>query len=491
MASLILLIDVVSAAQFPGHAEPVPSQAVSTAASSFNATHAQISTVAAQTPVAVPTETADPAPATSPTNQSILGVTMDSQSPSFAILVEAISVLLFGGILALILEWQSRRYQRSQQRSTSDEAKFRYLLGIKHEIELILDPFDGWMGLIGKTKEFQEMQDRGEDIPFNQSALLDLLNWQKNTYWDALVPSGLLPSLISPDLLSRIADFYQRLYVLVRHINDVVRWGEQRGLEMASYGSSAKYMAMAEQIFGDPRRENKTKQMGEDFTKFLSLGEKVLEGLEEALQGLSPHHSPSTKITDYSEPRAVSKPEQSEPEQSGPFKDITLLNLNEHLTKPKVERLYTSRIVRSKENDPVSFTFVFRLSDRPPEGWGERLYYGPLDRTTNWMADEYSTDQRLARVQGRYLIVESQKDELIEHLPFLRLAIAQQNEAYRERLAKETADQEREARQAAALKQEISDLKEWINSELAKDIDLELIRSQLKDSGVTGDSPRI
>lgn len=478
---LLLLIETVSAAQLPGQPKRVlPSSTVSTFAGSFGVTHVQTSTVASPTAVAVPTVTANPIVATSSSTQPIFGVMVDSQSPSFAIIVEAISVLLFGGVLALILEWQRRRYQRSQEHTTSNEAKYRYLLGIKREIESILNPFEDWIMVIGNSERFREMQDRGEDFSDTSSTFLSILNWGRNTYWDALVPSGLLPSLASPDLLARIADFYQQLHILFRQINDIVRAAEQRALRIASRDS--KYAAFAEAVFGAPHQAEEAKQIGKNFEQFLLLGKNALDKLEEELRELSNHLGVPGEPTSLSSHESV-----SEPKQDKGFEDITLLSLNEHLTKLASEFRRSNGSYYPPEENPELFTFVLRLSDKPPLEWGEKVHFGPLEKKTDMWGDSCSDRPYTATVNGRYLLVESRKDELIENILYLRLAIAQQNEAYRERLVNEAAAREREVQQAAILKQEIIDFKEQLDSEIAKDIDLESILSQPEDTQGTNE----
>lgn len=480
VASLLLLIKAASAAQPSGQVESPFSPTVSTTYSgSLSVTHVPTSTIASPTPVAIPTVTANPVVATSSSTQTIFGITVDSQSPSFAIIVEAISVLLFGSILALILEWQSRRYQRSQERSTSNEAKYRYLLGIKREIELILEPFESWMKVAGDSESYREMQDRGQDVPDISSSFLNILDWGKTTYWDALVPSGLLPSLASPDLLAQIADFYQHLYILVRHISDVIRGEEQRALRIAGQG---KYAAMAEALVNAPHEAEKARQIGKDLEQFLLLGKKALDGLEEELNRLSAYLNVPIEMAKPSVQESV-----SEPKQDAGFKDITLLNLNEHLTKRGSESQRANRYYYQEKEDPELFTFVLRLSDKPPAEWGEDVDFGPLIKQTDRYGRRYWVHQYTATVKGRYLLVESRKDKLVEHVPYLRLAVAQKNETYRKNLANKSIAREQEAQQAALQKQEMIEFKKLLDSEIGKDIDLESIRSQLEDTKTTGD----
>lgn len=125
------------------------------------------------------------------------------------LIIEFIGVILFGGFMALVLYYQTRRLEQKRSQEISDEAKLKYLRHMYDEIKVNLD----------KIPLESEDARGGGRILFELSRTT-----YQSTYWDCFVPSGLLPSLLDYSLLKGIADFYHSLKILdihFAHINQI------------------------------------------------------------------------------------------------------------------------------------------------------------------------------------------------------------------------------------------------------------------------------
>lgn len=149
--------------------------------------------------------------------------------------VEFLSSLIFGVIVLAVLDFQRRSFEASQVERISRDAKRRYLTNIKKEIQDNTIPL-----LASYAEQLGEAIERGKSADEFWEGKIDrwdteisLEAWRKirqliesasqpigamppkllakTTYWDALIPSGVLTSLLSEDLLGEIADYYQLL----------------------------------------------------------------------------------------------------------------------------------------------------------------------------------------------------------------------------------------------------------------------------------------
>lgn len=397
------------------------------------------------TPTPAPIVTSPPAVPQSFSNQQS-GWDIDTQSAAFLIGIEAISVLLFGGILALVLEWQRRKHERHQREQLSTESRISYLKGIRREVKTIIEPFES---LLIDEKIAEEMADRGEQIPQTRpfESLEDL---QKTTYWEALVPSGLLPSVTSPETLSKIAEFYQQLRVtvsLLRHRYEQIDRGER-------LRSDNKYAARVMAAFQE-----------EDDRQFVR--ERLAPSLLDLVQqGADLVVLLDGEIGQFSGDDYEQEPQEAtSAERDSEFEDIYLVDLNEHLSSRKIDPYKndwgrTGRTnIFDQEIDEIELGLVLRLSAKPPEEWGDRLYYGDYD---------YYENRKYAEVQHRYVIFEGTSKELIEHLAELEEAIAEKNKRYRELLAERADEELRKAEIEKEAKNQILATKEIVDSSLSQ-----------------------
>ena len=338
------------------------------------------------------------------------GIQINSQSAGFQIILEAISVLFFGGIMAYILESQKRRYEQSQQIQTSNLARLRYLRGIKTEIEAISKPFEVFTILADKKKA-EEILDRGEEFQDVSESFRSIQDISRTTYWDALVPSGLLPSVVSPEVLSKISDFYHLLRVLIRMLDDI----EQYDIESNRSGNNSKLTYMFKELH---KEEYFKKKLLPTITELATSGKDVLGELNVEIKTLE-------MILDIvPNPIDSSFDENSDvPGNRGlEFTDIFLENLNEFLTQKKSQD--------NAEGGENIYEFTLRLSKKPPEDWGDTIEYGnkKSGRSTYWRSEEGHQE---AIIKGRYLILKCTKSQLKNNLARLILSIRKKNEEYR------------------------------------------------------------
>jgi hypothetical protein len=158
---------------------------------------------------------------------------MQSDWSSFipGLIIEFTSVFVFGIIVAGILEYQRRRFEDGQAKEISDEARLKYLIHMREEIRTNLEaiPYqDNQDGIQERLAEFGKT----------------FLTVYQTTYWDAFVPSGLLPTLIDYSLLKGIAEFYHTLRILNSHFQNLKSMILVSGIG----GSSDKYAAYVEEM---------------------------------------------------------------------------------------------------------------------------------------------------------------------------------------------------------------------------------------------------
>lgn len=189
---------------------------------------------------------------------------MNIDWPSFlqGLTIEFISVVILGSVVALVLDYQRKKYEAHQAEQISREAKRRYLIYIKDEINANL------MLMHGKSTEDQSRP---------ATAMVF-----KTTYWDALVPSGLLPSLLEQGLLSGISDFYHALRVLTFHYSDIQSEIRAAPHETDKFSTYLTNRFLAEHVVEELKEKilPEAKSAIEQATKLVRRLEKEIESLE-------------------------------------------------------------------------------------------------------------------------------------------------------------------------------------------------------------------
>ena len=153
--------------------------------------------------------------------------------------VEALGGLVFGVIFMAVLDFQRRSFETRRTVSVSKQSKCRYLVNIKKEIddniivprtalqtgfkeeqeggrsdEEIIQEVCGEFGQDVTSNDMDTLRVMLRHTPYVEMQSENLRMLSKTTYWDALMPSGLLPSLLDESMLGKIADFYHALRVI-------------------------------------------------------------------------------------------------------------------------------------------------------------------------------------------------------------------------------------------------------------------------------------
>lgn len=395
---------------------------------------------------------------------------LDSQSAEFQIILQGISVFLFGGIVAYIIETQNRKYEQTQQTQTSNLSRLRYLRGIRMEIKSILKPFNYFELFFFDKEKAEDMFDKGEQIPGIAESIHSIQDISKTTYWDALVPSGLLPSVVSPELLSKISDFYHLLRVLIRVIDDFKSELQQDELTSASRGISLKVhnLFLGETISGFSK--NTFMPILKDLT---GKGREILPALDSEIGYLE-------KLEGFSELENEFIIPKDDEKTTHFFTDITLVNLNEYRTTQKEGGNSNNRahydIEDEDDNDDLDnindsnttnkdpeYVFCLRLSSTPPSDWGNSVKYREPKHRQSWEAP-YRYE---AEIKGRYLIFEGRKQELLDNLPNIVSAIANMNKKYRSKLLAKQKNAQIELNEKEKSKWMIANIKSEIDKEIS------------------------